>query len=63
MTMALLTFGLAVLVGAAQQRVVDALKAETQHVKRWSGGVLLLVGAWLIALAVWADFFASLFPV
>lgn len=62
-TIALLMFGLAVLTGAAQEQMVDALKASTQQVKRWSGVVLLLVGAWLIVLAIWAQFFARVFPV
>ena len=61
--MALLAFGLALLVGAAQRRTVDALKAGTQQVKRWGGVVLLSIGAWLLALALWADFFARIFPV
>ena len=61
--MSLLAFGVAILVGTAQQRAVDALKEGTQRIKRWSGAILLLVGAWLIALAIWADFFARLFPV
>ena len=63
LVMALLMFALAFLIGAAQERVVDALKASTQQVKQWSGVVLLLVGAWLIALAIWAEFFARVFPV
>jgi len=63
LTMTLLALCLAILVGTAQQRVVDALKGGTQRVKQWSGVILLLVGAWLIALAIWADFFARLFPV
>lgn len=54
---------LAVLVGAAQEQLVDSLKAGTRQIKRWSGVVLLLVGAWLIALAIWAEFFAGIFPV
>jgi hypothetical protein len=61
--MALSMLALALLVGTAQARLLDALKAGTQQVKRWSGIVLLLVGAWLIALALWADFFARLFAV
>lgn len=61
--MALLMFALAFLIGAAQRRVVVALKVGTQQVKQWSGLVLLLVGGWLIALAVWADFFVRVFPV
>jgi len=61
--MAVLMLVLAVLVGAAQERLVDRLKAGTRQVKQWSGVVLLLVGAWLIALAIWAEFFARIFPV
>lgn len=61
--MAALMFGLAMLVGAAQERIVNALKAETSTVKRWSSLVLVGVGLWLFALAVWADFFARFFPV
>ena len=61
--MVLLIFGLALLVGAAQQRVVEILKAGTQQVKRWGGVVVMAVGAWLIVLAIWADFFARVFPV
>jgi hypothetical protein len=33
------------------------------EVKRWGGWVLILVGLWLMALGIWAGFFASLFPV
>ncbi|HSM58842.1 MAG TPA: hypothetical protein VK879_21995 [Candidatus Sulfomarinibacteraceae bacterium] len=61
--MALLMFALAFLIGAAQEQMVAALKASTQQMKRWSGVVLLLVGAWLIVLAIWAQFFARVFPV
>lgn len=61
--MALLMFALAFFVGTAQQRVVNTLKEETHRVKRWSGIILLLVGAWLIALAIWPELFAGLFPV
>jgi hypothetical protein len=32
-------------------------------VKRWGGWVLAGVGGWFIALAVFADFFADVFPV
>jgi len=32
-------------------------------VKRWGGHVLITLGLWFIALAVFADFFAELFPV
>lgn len=56
-------FSLALLIGAAQERLVDAMRAGTRQIKQWSGVVLLLVGAWLIALAIWAEFFARIFPV
>ena len=61
--MALLMFGLALLVGAAQEQVVAMLKAGTSGVKRWSGLIVAGVGLWLLALAIWADFFAGFFPV
>lgn len=61
--MAVLMLALAFLVGAAQERVIDHLKGGTQQVKRWSGVILLMVGAWLIALALWADLFGRIFPV
>lgn len=61
--MTLLLFTLATAVGWAQERVVAGLKQSTYAVKRWSGGVLILIGVWLLALAIWADAFARLFPV
>ena len=61
--MAALMFALAALVGAVQERVITVLKAGTSRVKRWGGLVLVGVGLWLLALAVWADLFARLFPV
>lgn len=42
---------------------MERLKARTKDVKRWGGYVLLLIGSWLILLAIFADFFATLFPV
>lgn len=58
----ILMFGLALLVGAAQQRTVDALKAGAPTVKRWGGRILLTVGIWFIALGVFSGFFAEVFP-
>jgi hypothetical protein len=54
---------LAALIAAAQERTVEALRAGAPAVKSWGGRILVLVGAWLIALAVFADFFADVFPV
>ncbi|MDX1664859.1 MAG: hypothetical protein R3272_13790 [Candidatus Promineifilaceae bacterium] len=62
-TMSALMFALAVLIGMGQQRAVNVLKVETARVRGWSGIVLMVVGGWLIALAIWADFFARYFPV
>jgi len=58
-----LMFALALLVGSAQQRTVDALKANAPKVKRWGGRVLVTVGVWFVALGVFATFFADVFPV
>lgn len=63
MTMALLMFALAILIGSAQQELVATLKEGTQRIRRWSGIVLLVIGTWLIVLAIWADFFARFFPI
>lgn len=31
--------------------------------KQWADVILILVGAWFLILAIWADFFARIFPV
>lgn len=59
----ILMYGLALSVGAAQQRTVDALKAGAPTVKRWGGRILLSVGIWFIALGAFSSFFAEVFPV
>lgn len=59
----LLMFTLALTVGAAQERTVEAMRAGSPAIKRWGGCILLLVGAWFIALGTFADFFADVFPV
>ncbi len=58
-----LMFTLAVLVTTARERTIRSLRIATSGAKRLGGGVLIGVGLWFIALAVWADFFATLFPV
>jgi hypothetical protein len=50
-------------VGTAQQRVVTTVQADAAQVKRWGGVVLILVGLWTIALALWPEEFARLFSV
>jgi len=56
-------FGLALTIATAQERTVAAIEARAGAVKRWGGRVLLIVGAWFVALGVFADAFARLFPV
>ena len=56
-------FALALAIALAQERTVQSIQARTPAVKRWGGRILLLVGAWFVALGVFAGFFADLFPV
>jgi len=56
-------FGLVYAVAAAQEELVDRLRAGAPTVKRWGGGLLLLVGIWMTSLGAFADFFAGIFPV
>ena len=52
-------FALALLLAATQERIAEALRAGAPAVKRWGGRILVLVGLWLIALGVFAEFFAD----
>lgn len=56
-------FVLVTAVVTAREKVVARLGASTGRIKRWGGWVLVLVGVWFIALAIWADYFARVFPV
>lgn len=60
---ALLVFGLALTVARAQEETVKAVRAGIGQVKRFGGYILIGVGGWLIALAVFAEFFARYFAV
>ena len=59
----LLMFLLVFAIATAQETVIATLRAHVGLVKRWGGWILIIVGAWFILLAVFADFFALLFPV
>lgn len=61
--LALLVFIFALVVARAQEATVQAIRARVGQVKRYGGYVLIAVGAWTLALAAFADFFARLFPV
>jgi thiosulfate reductase cytochrome b subunit len=58
-----LVFTAAFTVANAEQRTLERIKALAPAVKRWAGWILVAVGVWFIALAVFADFFARIYPV
>lgn len=62
-TLVLLTFGLAYMSATARDAVLERLRGAAPKVKRWGGALLLVVGAWMLSLAAFADFFAGVFPV
>jgi len=51
---------LSLAVGLAQRRLVASWRGSPQQVKRWGGAALILVGIWLVLLAVWAVQFRQL---
>ena len=59
----LLSFAAAGSVALAQERVTERIGASAPTVKRWGGYVLVIVGLWFVALGLFADFFARVFPV
>jgi hypothetical protein len=59
----LLALALAAAIAAAQERLVGAMRAGVTQVKQWGGVILIGVGVWFLILAIWADFFAQIFPV
>ena len=59
----LLAFAAAGSVALAQERVTERIEASAPTVKRWGGYVLVIVGLWFVALGLFADFFARVFPV
>lgn len=59
----LLAFAAAFLVTIGREGVTARIGEGAPTIKRWGGVVLVLVAGWFIALGVFADFFASVFPV
>lgn len=55
--------GLSLLVGSAQEHTLKRIQARSTEVKRWGGWILVGIGTWFLILAIWADFFAEIFPV
>jgi cytochrome c biogenesis protein CcdA len=62
-TVAIVMAILVTAVALAQGKVIRSMKGRTRSVRRWGGAILILVGSWLIVLAVWASEFARIFPV
>lgn len=58
-----LTFGLAFLVAWARKETLERLRAGAPRIKRWGGAVLLVVGTWVFVLGLFAEAFATAFPV
>ncbi|MGH2682420.1 MAG: hypothetical protein ACRDIX_04215 [Actinomycetota bacterium] len=58
-----LAFGAAVTVAMAQERVANRLTEAAPSMKRWGGVVLVVVGLWFVAVGVFAETFADVFPV
>lgn len=58
-----LLFGASLLVVGAREETLEHARASAPAVKRWGGYVLIVVGAWFMALGVWAEAFAEVFPV
>jgi putative Mn2+ efflux pump MntP len=54
---------LVILIGTAQNRILQSLRTSPQRVKHWGGFILILVGSWLIVLAIWAGTFSRIFAV
>lgn len=59
----LLMFLLVFAIATAQEKVIATIHAHLGEVKRWGGWILTVVGIWFIILAVFAGFFAQIFPV
>ncbi len=54
---------LVALIGLAQRRTVSAMRDRSRSVRTGGGVILIVVGLWLLALAIWAEPFARFFPV
>lgn len=59
----LLIFGLAFSIASMQENIVQMAKLHTRTVKRWSGFILVMIGGWIMLLAIFANLFATVFPV
>jgi uncharacterized membrane protein YecN with MAPEG domain len=62
-TILLLIAAAAVLTASGQKQYLTRLRSAGPSVKTWSAYILLVVGIWFVALAVFARFFTDVFPV
>lgn len=58
-----LVFAAAFGVARAQDQMMERIKTQAARVKNWGGWILVAVGVWFLTLALFADFFAEIFPV
>ena len=58
-----LLFAASLLVVGTREAAMERVRASALAVKRWGGHVLIVVGAWFIALGIWAQTFGDLVPV
>lgn len=61
--LAAMFLGLSVVIGSVQEKSLERIKARSRDVKKWGGWILIVIGSWFVVLAIWADFFATIFPV
>lgn len=58
-----LVFAAAFGVARAEESTLERIEVQAPTVKRWGGHILVAVGVWFLALALFADFFEGVFPV
>ncbi len=58
-----LVFIAAFSVTRAENATLERIKVQAPTVKRWGGRILVAVGVWFLLLAIFAEFFADVFPV
>lgn len=61
--MVALIFTAAFAVAKAERTTLERVKGQAPAVKRWGGWILVAVGVWFVVLALFADFFARIYPV
>jgi hypothetical protein len=62
-TIMVCVFAAATGVARAERSTLERIEARAPQVKRWTGWLVAAVDVWFLVLAVFADFFADLFPV